>query len=606
MSTFIRWLWGHVRGLRAADVVVLAGVSVVYAALVVAVALSSAASQRGDARQGSMDEAQGELEILASFAPGLTRDATLDRRERSGLDASWAQLMAAADSPRSLRLWRADGSLLYRGPGDRVRHSAPFTPGSIPHADWSAQRNNPRLLEVYRPIVIGGRVRAVAELAQPLGPLSIDEAAQGSEQFRRAVLRGAVLWLALLPLLMRAWDPRRPLLLLRVRRGISAGELEVHYQPKVDVASGELVGVEALVRWRRYGRLVAPGSFLPAVEQRGLIRELTLFVLDSALDDVRRWDREGVHLSVAVNVAPISLNDLRLVDDVAAALHEHDIEAGRLTLEVTETAVIDDDKGAGYTLQRLADLGVRLSVDDFGTGHSSLARLTRHPFSELKIDRSFVMQLTREPRPIVATLIRLAKTLEMRVVAEGVEDQATLDALRALDCDIAQGYLLGRPMPARDLVALAHAFPRHERATTEVQALLDAVRESLALDAAFIAEFVEDHQVFRVTSGDRFDTHEGTSQALCDSYCARVVDGVFPNLVADAQRHVGARQLAVAQQRGVGAYIGVPLHRVDGTLYGTLCGFTPSARPDLADDDVATMTRFSKRVSPLLDSHARV
>jgi EAL domain-containing protein (putative c-di-GMP-specific phosphodiesterase class I) len=264
---------------------------------------------------------------------------------------------------------------------------------------------------------------------------------------------------------------------------------------------------------------------------------------DSALGDARRWEREGLDLSVAVIVAPISLNDPRLVDDVAAALHKHGIDAGRLTLEVTETAVIDDDKGAGYMLQRLADLGVCLSVDDFGTGHSSLARLTRHPFSELKIDRSFVIELTTRGRPIVATLIRLAKTLEMRVVAEGVEDEATLNALRALGCDVARGYFLGRPMPARELVALAHACPHLGPVTTEVQALLDAVRESLALDAAFIAEFVEDHQVFRVTSGDRFDTHEGTSQALCDSYCARVVDGEFPNLIADAQQHAGARQL---------------------------------------------------------------
>jgi EAL domain-containing protein (putative c-di-GMP-specific phosphodiesterase class I) len=607
----ITWLWRHVRGLGAAGVVVLTCATLVIAAVVVAVGLASAASQRGDARAGSIDEAQVRLEVLASFAPGLARDARLDSAERGNLDASWARLTAADGSRRSLVVWRADGALLYRSPGHRVDHVAPFTPGSIPREQWSAQRHSLGLLEVYRPVLIDGRVRAVIELEQPLGPLLADEAAQGRQQFWRTMVGGGLLWLALLPVLMQlapliagAWDPRRQLLLRRVRRGMNAGELEVHYQPKVDIASGELDGVEALVRWRRDGKLVPPGSFLPAVEQGGLIRDLTLFVLDRALGDARQWERHGLHLGVAVNVAPVSLNDPGLVDDVAAALRKHDMEPGRLTLEITETAVIDDDEAGGDMLRRLAELGVRLSVDDFGTGHSSLARLTRHPFTELKIDRSFVMELTRQRRPIVATLIRLAKTLELRVVAEGVEDDATLNALRALGCDVAQGYLLGRPMPARDLVAIARVLPQLTSAATDVRSLLDAVREMLGLDAAFIAEFVEDHQVFRLTSGDgeTFGVHDGASQALCDSYCARVVDGMFPNLISDAPHHAGAGALAVTRQRGIGAYIGVPLHRPDGTLYGTLCGLTATARPDLADDDVATLSEFGRHVSPLLDA----
>jgi GAF domain-containing protein len=136
-----------------------------------------------------------------------------------------------------------------------------------------------------------------------------------------------------------------------------------------------------------------------------------------------------------------------------------------------------------------------------------------------------------------------------------------------------------------------------------VRSLLDTVRETLRLDAAFIAEFVEDHQVFRITSGDSemFGTREGGGQALCDSYCARVVDGVFPNLIADAQQHEGARRLPVTQEREIGSYIGVPLHRADGSLYGTLCGLTSTARPDLGEDAVATLTQFGKHVTPMLD-----
>lgn len=591
-------------------VVVLVGATVVFAAVVVAAGLASAASQRGDARVASIDEANAELAALASFAPGLTRDGTLDRGERRGLDASWMRLTVDG-SPRLLRVWRADGSLLYRAPGDGLGRVAPFRPGSVPRVGWSSQRHSPRLRAVYRPVVIGGRVRAVLELAQPLGPLLADEAAQARRQFWDTSLRGGLLWLALLPILIRlapvagrVWDPRRRLLLRRVRRGMTAGELEVHYQSKVDIASGEVAGVEALVRWRRGGQLVAPASFLPAVEQGGLIRDLTLFVLDTACADARRWERHGLRLSVAVNVAPVSLDDPRLIDDIAAALRKHELDPGRLTIEVTETAVIDDDHVAGEMLQRLAELGVCLSVDDFGTGHSSLARLTRHPFSELKIDRSFVMELTCQDRPIVATLIRLAKTLELRVVAEGVEDRATLNALRALGCDVAQGYLLGRPMPVDELVACARDLPQLTRDATDVRSLLDEVRESLQLDAAFIAEFVGDDQVFRVTSGNSttFGTREGASQRLCDSYCARVVDGVFPNLIADAQHDAGARELPVTHHRGIGAYIGVPLHRPDGTLYGTLCGLTTKPRPDLADDDVATLTQCGEHVSELLDA----
>lgn len=253
----------------------LGGATVVFAAVVVAVGLARAASQRGDARLASIDEAKAELAVLASFAPGLTREGTLDRGERRVLDASWLRLTTDG-SARSLRVWRADGWLLYRAPGDGLGRAAPFRPGVVSREAWSAQRRSPRLLAVYRPVVIGGRVQAVLELSQPLGPLLTEEAAQGRKQFWRTLTGGGVLWLALLPIFVqlaplagRAWDPRRRLLLRRVRCGMAAGELEVHYQPKVDIASGELAGVEALVRWRRDGQLVPPGSFLTQSSKAG-------------------------------------------------------------------------------------------------------------------------------------------------------------------------------------------------------------------------------------------------------------------------------------------------------------------------------------------------
>jgi GAF domain-containing protein len=204
----------------------------------------------------------------------------------------------------------------------------------------------------------------------------------------------------------------------------------------------------------------------------------------------------------------------------------------------------------------------------------------------------------------VATILRLAKTLGLRVVAEGVEDEATLNALRALGCDVAQGYLLSRPVPAADLPQAVAHLPALARAAAEVRSLLDEVRESLALDAAFVAEFVDADEIFRWTSGESgaFDLHEGASQALDDSYCGRLAAGVFPNLLRDARNHPLARELPVTERQGIRAYIGVPLHRPDGTLYGTLCGLAGRPRPDLADDEVATLADFGQRISPLLDS----
>ncbi|RKQ87244.1 EAL domain-containing protein (putative c-di-GMP-specific phosphodiesterase class I) [Solirubrobacter pauli] len=237
-----------------------------------------------------------------------------------------------------------------------------------------------------------------------------------------------------------------------VRDAMDNGELDVYFQPLVRVGDGEVVGAEALLRWRRAdGVFVPPDVFLPAVERSELMRPLTDWVLDRALAAAAGWHRSGHRIGVSVNLATGNLSEPDLPGRVLTALRRNELGAGTLTLEITETAAVEDNAMTGHVLRALRDLGVELSVDDFGTGHSSLARLAEFPISELKVDRSFVADMHTSERPIVATSIQLAQTLGLRVVAEGVEDQRTLDALVALGCDLAQGYYFSRPLPAVEL-----------------------------------------------------------------------------------------------------------------------------------------------------------
>jgi diguanylate cyclase (GGDEF)-like protein len=246
-------------------------------------------------------------------------------------------------------------------------------------------------------------------------------------------------------------SPERLRLAGDLARAIEAGELVLHYQPKVDVGSGRPVGVEALVRWQHPERgLLGPDQFVPIAEQRGLIKPLTMAVLDMAMAQAAAWWSSGRRLPIAVNLSPISLLDLRLPDDVADVLGRHGAPAEALEIEVTETSLVHDPQRAGDVLGRLAAMGIGVAIDDFGTGYSSLAALRALPLDELKIDRSFVAAMVErdEDRIIVESTIQLAKNLRLRVVAEGVEDATVLAALRDLGCDVAQGYHLARPQTA--------------------------------------------------------------------------------------------------------------------------------------------------------------
>lgn len=239
-----------------------------------------------------------------------------------------------------------------------------------------------------------------------------------------------------------------------LRAGIPDGELLVHYQPQLDLASGEVAGVEALVRWQHPELgLLEPGEFLLIAEAAELSDRLTTNVLAQALGQLATWLREGRELTVAVNLAYPDLVDERLPDAVGRLLAESGVPARLLKLELTERAVTQDPQRTLPIMRRLRDLGVALSLDDFGAAVSSLALLRRLPLDELKIDHSFVARMHADERDaaVVRAIVSLARDLGLRTVAEGVEEAATADRLRRIGCDALQGFLLSRALPADGL-----------------------------------------------------------------------------------------------------------------------------------------------------------
>jgi diguanylate cyclase (GGDEF)-like protein len=253
---------------------------------------------------------------------------------------------------------------------------------------------------------------------------------------------------------------RRLALAAALPAAIERGELVLAYQPKADLRTGQIVGAEALARWQHPELgAVEPGEFVPIAEQTGLIIALTTAVLEAALERVATWRALGHDLTVAVNLSARSFLDERLAEEIPALLATHDLPPACLELEITESMLMHDPERAAVTLERLAAIGVGLSVDDFGTGYSSLAHLKRLPVDTIKIDKSFVLDMADDEadEAIVRSTIELAHNLGLRVVAEGVESAAAWMRLVALGCDLAQGFHLARPLPAGGLLALLEA-----------------------------------------------------------------------------------------------------------------------------------------------------
>ncbi|WP_374592421.1 EAL domain-containing protein [Aquabacterium sp.] len=242
-------------------------------------------------------------------------------------------------------------------------------------------------------------------------------------------------------------------LLGELRQAIEQDQLRLYLQPKVSLATGEVTGAEALVRWQHPQRgLVPPMQFIPFAEQTGFIRNITAWLLEASARTWRQWAEQGLRLQLSLNLSARDLIDHELPDKLSAILEKHGVPPHRLYIEITESSIMDDPQRALQTLDRFHKMGLMLAIDDFGTGYSSLAYLKRLPVDELKIDKTFVMNMQRDEQDakIVRSTIDLAHNLGLKVVAEGLEDEQAWPLLKALSCDQAQGYWIARPMPASD------------------------------------------------------------------------------------------------------------------------------------------------------------
>jgi diguanylate cyclase (GGDEF)-like protein len=280
-------------------------------------------------------------------------------------------------------------------------------------------------------------------------------------------------------------SPERLVIAADLRRALAANQLVLHYQPQVELGHGRPVAAEGLVRWHHPQRgLLGPPEFIEVAERTGLIKDLTYRVLDLGLNDLRVWNDAGRKLSLSLNVSVRSLLDRRFPEEVERLLCSHGVDGTALTLELTESSLMVDPEVAKKTMRHLAELGVSVAIDDFGTGYSSLAYLTDLPIGELKIDKSFVRAMGSDARNaiVVRSTIELAHNLGLRTVAEGIEDSFTFERLRALGCELAQGFHMSKPLPAASLVTWwdVHTAPAGAAAPESGRVLLPRTRLSIA------------------------------------------------------------------------------------------------------------------------------
>ena len=409
--------------------------------------------------------------VLNAGSPGALPLARLHRLD----DASVAAGQSASFT--SLAVWDRAGRILYATDHAQIGKRYLRPPSVVKALTGTvvsrvqARPASPvdkmagKQVQIVVPLYAPGakRPRAALELHMPYAPI----AAAVSSSTRRVnlILIGALLLFlaAVGPRLVQAsralrkeTDPRAKRLEAELRKGIDEQQLELHYQPKIDLRTGDVTSVEALLRWNHpKDGLLTPDAFLDAVSDSELVGPLTVHLIELALRDCAGWRARGVNAGVDVNLSAANVLDEQLPVEVQRLLERWELPARALGMELTEAAIHADPAKAQAVLRTLSDMGVRLAVDDFGTGYSSLAVLRELPIREIKIDRSFVSGLTSSAADatIVRSTIGLAHDLDLSVVAEGIEDEVTLRRLAELGCDAGQGYLFSRPLAAEALMA---------------------------------------------------------------------------------------------------------------------------------------------------------
>ena len=433
-------------------------------ALLVAGLIEARALLATNMHRTTEQEAGREAHLVADL--GLAAALSSGRLSARDLRLGAAEYeVARRDSPLTgIVVWNASGTIAFaRG---SARHEAPAR--ALPPLARAARTTGRTQVSYDADPGVGPTVEA----AVPLGLRGLNSVAEfhysraGIERnLNRATQHlyyatgaaGLVMYLAILPLL--AWlakrvtppvDPAHRAIRAELRRAIDRHELELYYQPQVDLSRGTVVGLEGLVRWNRPRRgLLGPAAFLPVAEASSdLLVTLTHEVLDIGVRDCASWNRSGTAIPVAVNIPAAAVLDGSLVPTVARTLARHELTPQMLTLELTEGSLMDQRTDVIEPLKALRALGVSISIDDFGTGHSSLARLRTLPLDELKIDRSFISGITTDDRDLgVARLVfALGSELGLRVVAEGVENEPTMELLVALGCRYIQGFHISRPL----------------------------------------------------------------------------------------------------------------------------------------------------------------
>ncbi len=401
-----------------------------------------------------------------------------------------------------------------------------------------------------------------------------------------------------------------------LRSAVAKGQLRLLYQPQIDLLSGRMTGVEALVRWEHPDRgMLTPDRFIPLAEHTGTIVAIDDWVLREACGQLRAWDDTGLApLDIAVNVSASRLATGDLPARIAAAVREAGIAARRLEIEITETVAVDDDDAAVSGIKAVRQLGVRVAIDDFGMGHSALSRLQTFPVDALKIDRSFVAPLIEgaERGSIADAMLAMGQSLGLHVIAEGVETHEHLRALRALGCGSAQGYLFSKPVPATEIERLADAdmilaeshTDRDSGAGLDVEAswrrrervirnLLAELQRVTGLESTYLTRINWNDALQHVTharNAGRIDIPEGLTVDWPDTICRRALEqGVsytddvsftFPDSAA-------------AEELGLRTYVGVPLRSSTGDIEGTLCGASSEAVP-LGPAAIQVIERFAR------------